>query len=220
MKSSVKILILLLLFSSVTTQAQIKLKKETIKTNKQISKQIKIDKDIPVIKKLNIKQLESAKTRISNPKPINIDPNLLKTSSRKTWRIYAKKPYDSELSISFFGNYSLEGFTVSPRLLGNNNNAYSSNDYYTYSAFINFYAKAGKEYRLKVELKDIIKKRGTIEVNDQISTVSQSNRTIYYVFKTQSNGSHIIMLSPYKIADAVNPSDFTISSIQIDQISD
>lgn len=219
MKIQLKLFLIVLCISTLKINAQIKPQRGLKNVKISNSRAVKIDKDIPVIKKLNLRELESAKTSISNPKPINIDPNLLKISSRRKWRINAKKPYDNELSISFFGNYSINGFIVSPRLSGNTVNAYSPNEYYTYSAFIIFNAKAGKEYRLTVELKDVIK-IGTIKVIDQVSTVSKYNRTIIYVFKTQSNGQHYISMSPYKIDGAVNPSDFTISSIQIDQISD
>jgi hypothetical protein len=108
---------------------------------------------------------------------------------------------------------------VSPRLSGQTNNAYSRNNYYTYSGFIVFNAGANKEYRVKIQLAPL-RGTGEIFINDQISTVSNTNRTIDYVFRTTSGWQHIIALSPYQRNGAVNPEDFKITSIQIDELGE
>lgn len=222
MKTLRKFLILVLCFSPFLGQAQFVPKKTTpttVKNPVKLSNKINIKSNIPTLKKVSLKKLQATKTNLTNLKPLNIDKELLMRSSRKNWRITPKKPYDNELSFSFFGNYSTEAFTVSPRLSGETNNTHSPNTYYSYSSFISFNAGANKEYRVKIELKDVVG-NGTIIIDNQTSAVSSNNNTINFVFTTDHNGLHIIGLSPYKRNGAVNPQDFKITSVQIDEIGE
>jgi hypothetical protein len=219
MKTQIKYLLFIALSFGITqTHAQIKPQKG-IKNSKLKPRTVTINKNIDIIKRVDIQRLESAKERISPPQVLNVDPKLLKVRSKRTWKVSPKNPYDSGLSFGFYGNFSIDGFTVKPRLSGNTVNNYSPNDYYSYSGFISFNARSGKEYRLKINLIEFSGK-GKIEVNDQISEVSQTKKTINYVFAPESSGLYVIALSPYQRHGAINPSDFTISTIEVDQISD
>lgn len=217
MKTLSKILILALCLSPFLGQAQFVPQKTKIEKPTNISTKVNVKSKIPTLKKADLKKLQSSKLDLSNATPLKVSKELLTLPSKKKYRITPKKPYDNGLSFGVFGNYSIEAFTVSPRLSGQTSNAYSRNEYYTYSGFIMFNARAGKEYRVKIELKDV-RGSGKIIIDDQTSSVSSSNSTINYVFRASSNGQYIISLSPYERNGAINPEDFKITSVQIDEI--
>jgi len=225
MKTISKIIILVLFLSPILSQGQIKPSKSVknksvkIKEPSQPLVSTKLKNSIPKLKKTNIRALESAKSKIVNPKALKIDKRLLTVPSKRNYRITPKKPYDNGLRLSFYGHYSTKGFTVSPRLAGNEVNHFSRNEYFTYSGIIIFNAKANKEYRVEIELKDV-HGSGKIIINDQTSSISAANNTINYIFSTTSGGEYAIALSPYERNGNVNPSDFKISSIEIDEIGD
>ncbi len=213
MKTISKYLLLILFLNSFLCQGQLIPKKKTSKSVDMVS----IKTKIPTLKKASLNQLQFAKTGVINPKPLNVSKEVLMLPSSKKYRITPKKPFDNGLSFSFYGNYSVQAFTVSPRLSGNTNNSHSKNQYYTYSGFILFNAKINKEYRVKIDLAEV-RGSGKILINDQISSVSSTNRTINYVFGTSSNGQHVITISPYERNGAINPEGFKITSIQIDEL--
>ena len=218
MKPTYNLLLAIFLSHSFLGQAQID-PKTTIKKPPLVTTKINTLSEIPTLKKTDLSKLESAKIDLSKAKPIKVDKDLLTLSSSKKYRITPKNPYVRGLSFSFYGNYSPEAFTVSPRPSELTKNAYSRNDYYTYSGFIVFNASPNKEYRVKIELA-ALGGSGKISINDQQSSVSNMNRAINYVFRTGSGGQHIIPLSPYQRNGAVNPEDFKITSIQIDELAD
>lgn len=218
MKTLSKILVLALFLSPFLGQAQFVPKKTKVEKPSNISTKVSIKNNIPTLKKADLKTLQSSKVDLSKKaSPLKVDKALLTLPSRKKYHITPKNPYDNGLSFSFFGNYSPEAFTVGPRLSGQTSNAYSRNQYYTYSGFIVFNARAGKEYRVKIELKDV-RGSGKITIDNQVSSVSNSNRTINYVFSSVSNGQYVIALSPYERNGAINPEDFKITSVQIDEL--
>ena len=225
MKTISKFIVLVLFISPILSLGQNipakTIKNKTVKIKKP-SKRLNstgINKNVPILKKMDIKVLESSKSQIPNAKPLVVNKDLLSIPSKKKYRITPKKPYDNGLGFAFFGQYSPSFFKVSPRFSGNSIKVYSRNDYYTYSGFIIFNAQANKDYRVEIRLKDVIGS-GKITINDQISSVSASNQTINYIFSTSSAGQYIITLGPYELNGGVNPIDFNISSIQIDELED
>lgn len=202
------LLIAILLLSSTSLSAQGNVLGSKVKAKAPLSGNTLATPVISKLSRLDDLQRDKFKsnTKISSIPSLNVTEEDLRRSARKSVRITPSKPIQSQLSISFYGEFTKDYFLLNYRPFAQDRGTYK------YSGFIRYNAVRGRTYRVKVALDMQVRdglsdngatRSGVVLVNlggrEYRIEVSGQNSDLDLLFKAEVGGITTIAVSPLQI---------------------